>query len=33
VVTANEEGQFTARVPYEGEYQVEGADASTASTT
>jgi dolichyl-diphosphooligosaccharide--protein glycosyltransferase len=32
-VTANEEGQFTVRVPYEGEYQVEGADASTLSTS
>jgi dolichyl-diphosphooligosaccharide--protein glycosyltransferase len=33
IVTANEEGQFTVRVPYEGEYQVEGADASTLSTS
>jgi dolichyl-diphosphooligosaccharide--protein glycosyltransferase len=32
-VTANEEGQFTVRVPYEGEYQVEGADAPTLSTS
>jgi dolichyl-diphosphooligosaccharide--protein glycosyltransferase len=32
-VTASEEGQFTVRVPYEGEYQVEGADASTLSTS
>jgi dolichyl-diphosphooligosaccharide--protein glycosyltransferase len=32
-VTANEEGQFTVRVPYEGEYQIEGADASTLSTS
>jgi dolichyl-diphosphooligosaccharide--protein glycosyltransferase len=32
VVTADEEGQFTVRVPYEGQYQVAGADASTLST-
>ena len=32
VVTANDEGQFAVRVPYEGEYQVAGADVSTLST-
>jgi dolichyl-diphosphooligosaccharide--protein glycosyltransferase len=32
VVTADEEGQFQVRVPYEGQYQVDGADDSTIST-